>query len=184
MSALTHVTCIVLALAAPLVCLACVQVGTGTDTGSTGTGTTSDGGTASSSDATSGAGLTGCGADPQTGVVLCLGSNACPNLTLSASSFPSCGFHQGGSSDLDLECICNGSELCPIGVPTTCAEAEQLLAQQQSALQVCEQVSTGGCLSLQDAGSSSGGTTTLSSACQTCVAGCGSTPACYQSCGC
>jgi hypothetical protein len=85
-----------------------------------------------------------------------------------------------------MECICNGTELCPIGVPTTCTEATQLLTQQQSAVQVCEQVSTGGCISLQDSGSGSGsgGTSTLSSACQTCVSGCGSTPACYQSCGC
>jgi hypothetical protein len=178
----THLSCIVLALAAPVVCLACVQVGTGTDTG---TGTTADGGTASSSDGST-MGLTGCGPDPATGVVLCLGTGACPNMTIDTTAFPSCGFHQGGASEFDLECICNGAELCPIGEPTTCAEVSQLLTQQQSALQVCQQVSTGGCLSLQDAGSGSGsgGTTGLSSACQTCVSSCGSTPACYQSCGC
>jgi hypothetical protein len=162
----------------------CMQISTGGEGDGGTAAASSDGGTAAT-DATSGSMGTNCGTDPQTGVVLCLGSSACPNLMVDTSAFPSCGFHQGGSSPLDLECLCNGTELCPIGVPTTCAEATQLLSQQQSALQVCQQVSNGGCLSLEDAGSGSGGGTTgLSAACQTCVSGCGSTPACYQSCGC
>jgi hypothetical protein len=162
-----------------------------------------DAGAASSADGGTGgegggSGGTGCGTDPATGLMLCLGTNACPGLSVDQGSFPGCGFRQGGTSELDLECACAGGQLCPIGVPTSCDAAAQLLMQQQSSLQVCQQASTGGCLSFQDAGGSSSGSTTgsstgsssssggptLSAACQACVSSCGGTPACFQSCGC
>jgi hypothetical protein len=189
-SVLTHLACVVMALAAPIVCLACVQVqtGTGTDTSSSSSsGGTSDGGTTATGDSSTGSG-TSCGTDPATGVVLCLGTSACPNATIDTSAFPNCGFHQGSSSSYDLECLCNGDALCPVGAPNSCNDVAQLLTQYQSALQVCEQVSTGACLALEadgGGGSSSGGSTTgLSAACQACISSCGTTPACYQSCGC
>jgi len=178
-----------MALAAPIVCLACLQIstGTGSDAG-TSSSTTADGGTTSTSDAsTTVATGTNCGTDQATGVVLCLGTTACPSATIDTGAFPSCGFRQGSSSEFDLECLCNGDALCPIGAPNSCNDVAQLLTQFQSALQVCEQVSTGACLGLDagaGSGSGSGGTTGLSSACQTCVAGCGGTPSCYQACGC
>lgn len=182
----------VLGFLAALPLVACLQLPTTSDAGTSGSGS----GSGSSSGATSDAGaveggtLGECGTDPATGVVLCLQTSACPNMTLDTSAFPECGFHQGGASAFDLECLCNGDALCPIGVPTSCDSAAQLLMQQGSALQVCQQVSTGGCVSLTvDAGSSSSsgsssGSGEPTTACQTCVAGCGGTPACYQSCGC
>jgi hypothetical protein len=148
---------------------------TGSDAAVTGDGGTSGG--------------TGCGTDPQTGVTLCLGTSACPGATIDSSAFPGCGFRQG-VSEFDLECVCPGPALCPIGVPTTCDAVAQLLMQQGSALQVCQQVSTGSCQALGGSGSSSGssssssGGSTLSGACQACLASCGTTPACYQTCGC
>jgi hypothetical protein len=172
------------ALASAL-CASCLAISTGTP--DAGTATAPDDSGTAVVEAGSSTGGTGCGADPTTGVTLCLGTNACPNLTVDTSAFPSCGFRPGAGSAFDLECLCNGTELCPIGAPSSCDSATQLLAQQQSALQVCQQVSTGTCLSLEvDAGSGSGGggTSSLSSACQACVATCGSTPACFQSCGC
>jgi hypothetical protein len=185
MSRLSPVACVLLAFAAPVVVLGCLRVDTGTDAGSS-SGATSDGGTGSSDDSSTSSTGVNCGADPATGVTLCLGTTACANASIDTSAFPNCGFRPGTGSAFDLECICPGSELCPIGVPTSCDEVAQLLGQQQSALQVCQQVSTGGCLAL-DGGTGSGsggGTTGLSAECQTCVSGCGATPACYQSCGC
>lgn len=172
----------------------CVQIGTGTgDDGGT-TSTSTDGGDGSAvvvQEAGVNGGGTGCGTDPTTGITLCTGLNACPGLTVDPGAYGGCGFRQGGASPYDLECLCAGTELCPIGAATSCATAQQLLTQEQSALVVCEQVSTGACLSLSGSssggssggisGSSSGG---LSQACQTCISGCGGTPACYQSCGC
>ncbi len=168
----------------------CLQISTGTGTGDGGSSGSEDGGDGSAvtfAEAGVDAAGTGCGMNPTSGVTLCTGTNACPGLTVDQSAFGGCGFRQGGSSPYDLECLCSGGELCSIGAATSCDSAQQLLAQEQSALVVCQQVSTGGCLSPSasssggSSGSSSGG---LSEECQTCVAGCGGTPACYQSCGC
>jgi hypothetical protein len=169
-----------------LACLslfACLQVSTGNGTTGSASGTSADGGAAEEG----GSGLSECGTDPATGVTLCLQSSACPGMTIDNGAFPECGFHQGGASLLDIECLCNGNELCPVGVPTSCGAVQQLLTQEQSALQVCQQVSqqgAGGCISLQDAGGGSSTTGGLSSECQACISGCGGTPACFQSCGC
>jgi hypothetical protein len=185
-SVLTEVTCAVMAVAAPVLCSACVQISTGTESDA-GATATSDSGTTTTADSSVTSTGVSCGTDPATGVTLCLGTSACPNASIDTSAFPNCGFHPVGNSAFDLECLCDGNELCPIGVPNSCNDVATLLMQQQSALQVCEQVSTGGCLGLDaggGSGSSSGGTTTLSSACQTCISGCGGTPSCYQACGC
>jgi hypothetical protein len=175
---------------------ACLSMSTGSpDGGSSSAG----GGDAGGATEDGGTGGTGCGTDPLTGVTLCLATNACPGRQIDPGAFPSCGFRQGGPSALDLECVCAGGYLCPIGVPTSCDAAAQLLGQEGSSLQVCQQVSTGGCINLADGGgvsSSSGASssgsgssgsssgTTLSGACQACLSGCGSTPACYEACGC
>jgi hypothetical protein len=190
-SVLTELACAFMALAAPTLCSACIQISTGTESDAGSAATSSDAGTTSSGDSSVTSTGVSCGTDQATGVTLCLGTTACPNATLDTSAFPNCGFHPQGNSAFDLECLCDGNELCPIGVPNSCDDVATLLMQQQSALQVCEQVSTGGCLGLDagggsgsGSGSSSGGSTTLSSACQTCISGCGGTPSCYQACGC
>ncbi|HTQ47046.1 MAG TPA: hypothetical protein VMI75_30030 [Polyangiaceae bacterium] len=165
---------------------ACMQIGTGAGDGGT-TSAEADAAPVTSSEAGVDAGGTGCGTDPTSGITLCTGLNACPGLTVDQGAYGGCGFRQGGASAYDLECLCSGGQLCPIGAATSCQTALQLLEQEQSALVVCQQVATGGCLSPAasssggGSGSSSGG---LSEECQTCVSGCGGTPACYMSCGC
>lgn len=176
---------LVLVLASvPLV--ACLQVSTGAGDGGTAPSAT-DGGSVVTGEAGVDAGGTGCGTDQTTGITLCLGLNACPGLTVDQGAYPGCGFRQGGASPYDLECLCAGGALCPIGAATSCETAQQLLAQEQSALVVCQQAPTGACLS-PSTGSSGGGSGSGSGGpseeCQACVAGCGGTPACYQSCGC
>lgn len=179
----------VLVLLASVPLGACMQIGTGDGDGGTPPAAAVDAGGDGGAVVGPGvdAGGTGCGTDPSTGITLCTGINACPGLTVDQGAYGGCGFRQGGASPYDLECLCAGGELCPIGAPTSCEIAQQLLQQEQSALVVCQQASMGGCLSPAasssggGSGSSSGG---LSAACQTCVDNCGGTPACYMSCGC
>jgi hypothetical protein len=166
----------------------CLQIGTGAGDGGASSAATDGGdGAVVFQEAGVDAGGTGCGTDQTTGITLCTGLNACPGLTVDQGAYGGCGFRQGGASPFDLECLCAGGALCPIGAATSCDTARQLLAQEQSALVVCQQVASGGCLSPAPnssgggSGSSSGG---LSAACQTCVDNCGGTPACYMSCGC
>ena len=155
----------------------CFQMTTGT-----GTGTDPGAGAAPSDAGGAGQGATpkglGCGTDPQTGADLCLAVDTCPGLTLDPSAWPACGFRVQGGTLLDLECVC-GSSLCPIGVAATCAEASQLLTQQND-LMVCQQVSEGRCIALTppDAG-------VVRPTCNpTCQIGCGTAPDCLQLCGC
>lgn len=176
---------VALALLSALSLVACVNMDTGTGSDAGSTSSSADGGV------TQGTG-TNCGTDPTTGVTLCDGLSSCPGLSVSQSAFPECGFRMGGASAFDLECLCPGNYLCPVGAPTSCSDAQQLLSQEMSSVQVCAQMGTGGCLPVgasggsgSGSGSSSGSSTTgLSAACQACVSSCGGTPACYQSCGC
>jgi hypothetical protein len=161
----------VLLLAAPL--MACMQIGT-----SAGAGPGSGGGSTSVDAGAPDAGPTGtrCFEDPATRTVLCEEIAICPGVAVDPGAFPDCGFRLGAGRSLDLECLC-GSALCPVGVPTTCAQANQLL-DGQSALLVCQQRAYGLCVELvaPDAG---GGT------CDTvCRAECAGTPSCLQLCGC
>ena len=157
----------------PLV--ACLQITTDPSSG-TGSGSTS---AASSSDDGTGTGV-GCTTDPATQVVLCAGINACPGVSIDPGAFPGCGFRvNAGGAPIDLECLCSGS-VCPIGAPTTCAQASQLL-QSQTVLGVCEQVSEGLCVQVAappDAGSVAPGCD------RTCQSQCGSAADCLQICGC
>jgi hypothetical protein len=118
---------------------------------------------------------TGCGQDPYTGATLCLGLTACPGVTVNQEAFPGCGFRPTGSTTLDLECSCSGA-LCPIGVATSCGQAQALLAEQNQGL-VCAQISEGRCLQ---------GTTTLppSNCDENCRGACVGDPACVTACGC
>jgi hypothetical protein len=162
----------------------CIQTGLGTGTGGAGQAAT-DASADSAPDAAGATGPTGsaCLEDPQTGIVLCQQISLCPGVVVDPGSYPNCGFRLNAASPLDLECLCEES-LCPIGVPTSCASAEQLLAAQ-SALVVCLQENEGTCVSLVGAGaggSGSGGA--AASACASCAQQCGGTPACFQACGC
>ncbi len=85
-----------------------------------------------------------CGPDPDTGVILCLGISACPNLTVDQDLYPGCGFRvHDGTGVLDLECACYG-QICPIGIASTC-DAATTLMQDQSQYTVCMQISEGRC---------------------------------------
>jgi hypothetical protein len=172
------------AACATLSLLACTNVGVGTDVGSGGSGgttTMSAGGTVA--DASTG-GIS-CGTDPQSGVTLCEQVSACPGLAVDQGAFPGCGFRLGGAGRFDLECLCSGESLCPIGVPTTCADAAQLLDQAQSALTVCQAVDQGGCLQVGGADAGSSSSTPSSSGCdRACESECQSDPGCVALCGC
>ncbi|MGO9832844.1 MAG: hypothetical protein ACLP1X_01375 [Polyangiaceae bacterium] len=155
----------------PLV--ACLQIttdpGSGAGSGST-SGASDDGG---------GSGGVDCTTDPATQVVLCAGLDGCPGVDVDPGAFPGCGFRMNaGGAPIDLECLCSGS-VCPIGAPTTCAQASQLL-QSQTVLGVCQQVSEGLCVQVAapDAGSVAPGCD------RTCQSECGSAADCLQICGC
>jgi hypothetical protein len=152
----------------------CLQISTDTGDGTSG-GT---GGATSGASAPGGGTGVDCVTDPATGVVLCAELSTCPGLSVDPSAFAGCGFRTGGAA-IDLECLCSGS-LCPIGVPTTCAQAAQLLTGQ-TVLQVCQQVAEGLCVPVEtpDAGAS------VAPGCdRTCQSQCGAAADCLQICGC
>jgi hypothetical protein len=139
----------------------------GTDAGAQG-GTGGAGGSA---------GIT-CVPDPTSGVTLCLGSTACPDAVLDPKALPGCGFKTVTPS-FDLECVCNGNQLCPIGVAATCAELPQLL-KKVTVAEVCSQTN---CKEVGPGGPS--GTGGKTSTCDpACSADCAGDPLCKQSCGC
>jgi hypothetical protein len=159
-------------IVASLPLVACMQITTDTGSGTTGAGTSSGGGD------DGGSGGTNCALDPASQVVLCEETAACPGVSVDPTALPGCGFRVGPSGGIDPECLCSGS-LCPIGVPTTCAQAAQLLAGQ-NLLQVCQQVSEGRCVQVvaPDAGAVGPGCD------RTCQAECGAAADCVQICGC
>ena len=83
-----------------------------------------------------------CGTDPYTGAILCTGVSSCPGLLVDHDVYPDCGFRIRGAS-FDLQCPCYGG-LCPIGSPSTCADAQALLAAQSEYI-VCAQYNEGRC---------------------------------------
>jgi hypothetical protein len=168
-----------LALAIGLPLVACVQVGTDTGSGSGTTGTSSGGTGSSSGSSSSGGDTTGknCTTDPATQITLCEQVSKCSTVDVDPGAFPNCGFRLHAASAYDIECWC-GDYLCPVGSPTSCTEAGQLLDQQASSLQVCQQVDNGACLlpAVDAAGSS-----TCDKSCESQCAG---DPGCIQLCGC
>jgi hypothetical protein len=161
-----------LLFSAPLT--ACLQIGTGTGSMDAGGGSASPGSAAPEG----GTGGINCFQDVATQTVLCEQVNGCPGVDVDPGAFPDCGFRLGTGSTLDLECLC-GAALCPVGVATSCDQAQRLLAAQ-SALTVCQQQAEGRCVDLgaPDAGT---GTGTCDKACE---AECVGTPDCIQLCGC
>lgn len=161
-------------------------LGQGQDAGPTSSSdgsSSGDGGSSSSSSSSSSGGGgatsgTNCGTDPSTGITLCEGIDLCPGLIVDQGAFPGCGFRLNAASPYDLECDC-GDFLCPIGAPPSCAAAAQLLDQEQSSLNVCQQQNEGTCLSLAPTG---GGT--QSTCDKSCESECAGDPNCIQMCGC
>jgi hypothetical protein len=178
-----------MALAAlPLV--ACLQqLGTGDGTTDP---TTSGGSTTSSSAGTTTPTGAGCSTDPQTEITLCQQTSLCPGVSVDQGMLSGCGFRIHPGSVIDLECLCNGEDLCPIGVPDTCAEATQLLSSQTSFV-VCEEASEGRCVQVgSEAGTSSASASPSTSAASAspstcdkqCETQCAGEPDCIQLCGC
>lgn len=161
---------------------ACLQLSTGDGTGSGGGGGTTSGSSSGGTTGGKGGATSGsnCTTDSQSGVTLCESIANCPGVDVDQGAFPSCGFRLHGSSTYDLECDCSGS-LCPIGSPTSCTDAQQLLSQTSS-LTVCEQLDNGTCLPLGGDGGASSSTT--SSCDKTCESQCAGDPTCIQMCGC
>lgn len=127
----------------------------------------------------SGASGSTCTANAATGVTLCLGTTACPNVTVDSVQFPNCGFYTY-VPDFDLECVCLGNYLCPVGVVSSCDQVSALFSNNTLA-DICNKVSLGYCT--QGTRSSTQGGT--SSTCdQTCYATCVGAPACIVACGC
>jgi hypothetical protein len=156
----------------------CLQVDTGAGTDG-GAGRNQVPTTARASDAGSDAGPAGtnCFEDLRTQTVLCELIDTCPGVGVDPGVFPNCGFRMHASSPLDLECLC-GDAVCPVGVPTNCDEARQLLAAQ-SALVICQQQAEGRCVQLVAAPLEAGGTCD-----KTCRSECAGVPSCLQLCGC
>jgi hypothetical protein len=108
---------------------------------------------------------------------LCQTISTCPGLTLNAQVFPQCGFRIHGTA-IDPECYCQNEYLCPIGSPTTCAEAATESTGDVNYDSVCEEsVQQGRCTDL-------GAGATTSAACASCVQACDNVPACVEACGC
>jgi hypothetical protein len=170
---------VVLAAVPLLSCLQQVSTGNGTETDPTAS--------AGSTTASSAAGAvmpTGsdCQTDPQTQVTLCAGTSLCAGVAVDPGALPNCGFQIHAGTVIDLECLC-GEDLCPIGVPNTCAEAAQLLSSQ-TALLVCEQDSEGHCTSLASPPAAAGAASAASPCDKQCETQCAGEPDCVQLCGC
>lgn len=174
-----------LVLPAPLLLSACLQqlsTGDGTSSGSTAAAAT----TATPSAATPVGGE--CGTDPQTGITLCSQISLCPNITVDQSQLPGCGFRIHAGAVIDLECLCNGEALCPVGVPDTCDQAAALL-MDQTLLTVCDQTAESHCT---EVGGTEAGAPILnvnpnanaSSCDKQCETECAGEPDCIQLCGC
>jgi hypothetical protein len=154
-----------------------VNVGTGTSDGTGGASAAAGvgGGAAQGVD---------CGADPNSGVTLCLGISLCSGLSVDQSVYPNCGFFIDGDA-ITVACVCGGY-LCPLGATATCSAVQTLLAQQNEGA-VCAEQSAGGCTALTtgtSASSSSGGGS--GTGCDmTCEQECDGDPTCIEyTCGC
>jgi hypothetical protein len=158
----------------------CLQIDTGDgDAGTASTGTTAatDSGTTTTTATTPAAATgSGCTSDLGGGTILCTGISLCAGLAVDHDAFPDCGFRINGTA-IDLECDCDG-QLCTLGVPATCAAAQQILSDETEIV-ACEAVNNGTCTTL---GAADAGT---SSSCDLeCESQCGGAPSCIQLCGC
>ncbi len=112
------------------------------DAGAGGGAATSD--AAATADAAAATGA-GCTDDLGGGLKLCTYISICPTLAVDHDLYPNCGFRIRGQI-IDLECVCQGM-LCPMGAPTSCTQAAQLMTDQHEIL-VCQQIDEGRCTKL------------------------------------
>jgi hypothetical protein len=153
--------------------------GRGSASGGSSSGTSPGGDAGGGSSGGKGAtGGTNCTTDPASGITLCEQIDACPGLLVDQGAFPGCGFRMSAASTYDLECAC-GESLCPVGAPTSCADAAQLLDQAGSSVVVCQELNSGACLPISSPGSGNQGTCD-----KTCESDCAGEPNCIQLCGC
>lgn len=114
---------------------------------------------------------------------LCRLTSYCPTLAINETVYPNCAFRIRGSI-IDIQCVCNGEMLCPLGTPTTCTEAAKMLAQSSEVL-VCTQVSEGRCTYFTPAKAGSSGVTPPGSCDPVCAGSCPSGDSgCRRTCGC
>jgi hypothetical protein len=161
-------------LAAPACIVPSISTGSD-DAGAAATG--SDAGATAASTAVTGASCT----TITSSISLCQSISSCPSLALNPQVFPECGFRIHGTA-VDPECLCDNEYLCPIGHPTTCAEAATDSSGDVNYDSVCQQEVTGGCQDLT--GASTGTGSSSSTACQMCVNACDNVPSCIDACGC
>jgi len=122
-----------------------------------------------------------CSTDTPTGAKLCGATTACPSLSVDTRSFPNCGFYTL-QAPFEIDCVCFGNYLCPVGTASTCQNVSTLFANT-TLTDVCNGVSTGNCK--QATGSSTAGTGGRTSTCdQACYQSCVGSPACIVACGC
>ncbi len=123
-----------------------------------------------------------CVTDPATQITLCNATSLCPTLSVNTQQFPNCGFRTLQPS-FDLECICFGNYLCPVGSPvSSCQDVSNLFAGK-TLNDICNQVSLGYCT--QNTGIPNNGTGGSASSCdQSCYSSCVGAPACIVACGC
>jgi hypothetical protein len=121
------------------------------------------------------AGAANCTTDPIFGVTLCLSTPSCPTFSIDPGLFPNCGFDLVAGSTV-AECVCAGNQLCPLASGVACSNLAATFSQQTIA-QVCNQIGTGNCRSLEPG--------TPARACDPgCVSACANAPACITACGC
>jgi hypothetical protein len=157
---------------------ACIQLPgiTDSDAGSA----AASGDAAATSDAGSAVTGSGCTQDLGGGAVLCTATSECAGLTVDHDKFPNCGFRIHGTA-IVIECVCD-NQLCPLGVPTSCTQAKDML-DTQTEVQVCAQVNDGRCSALTS-GQQTGAGAPPSSCDKACAGECGGNPSCLQICGC
>ena len=88
-----------------------------------------------------------CTSDPTTGVTLCATSPTCPAVAIDPVTFLNCGYVPGPV--LDVECVCNGTQLCPVGAVSTCSGLATYLSQNTwAAVCLAATSSSGACRDL------------------------------------
>lgn len=124
-----------------------VNFGDKSQSGAAATTPTADDGGADGAASATGAQGADCIVEPTSGATLCTAISTCPTVLVDHDLYPDCGFRMKAgttsATSMILECACSGA-LCPVGVPTTCAQAQKLLAEQNESL-VCNKIAEGRC---------------------------------------
>ncbi len=173
-----------LGLSAAAPCLvACMDISTGASKDAGAASDAAAAATVTEGGVVSAPGVTGvnCAMDTSLGISLCQSTTQCPAVIIDQSVYPGCGWRIVGNI-ADLQCDCNGL-LCPIGTPTTCGQATDLIAAQSQGT-VCQGIAEGRCTNPASTGGGSGGGGTPSSCDKNCAADCAGNASCLMLCGC